>query len=379
MKIAFITNICSHYRVKLFEELHQSLDIDFYFFSDGSEWYWDQRHPQLKGNFRWTILSGFSLFGVRFNPSLLKVLFDKKYDLYIKCINGKIVLPLTFIISKLRRKPFILWTGLWKHPETFVHRLTFPITRFIYRHADAIVVYGTHVRDYLIGLGVSPVRIFIAWNTVDNDLFGKAVTQSEKLELRAKLGIPEHEKVILFTGRLEPVKGLDVLIDAFACSQYQVPATLILIGEGSEKQRLIDLAKKKSVNKIYFLNYIDNHMLYRYYALADVFVLPSITTPRVKEAWGLVINEAMNQGCPVIATNAVGAAVGGLLVDEITGYIIDENNPSQLSNAILFLLKDLKLSRKIRNYNITEIKKWTYHRMASGFIAAIHTCSTGKK
>ena len=60
--------------------------------------------------------------------------------------------------------------------------------------------------------------------------------------------------------------------------------------------------------------------------MADVYVLPSITTRLFKEPWGLVVNEAFNQGVPVIATDAVGAAAGGLVENGVNGFVVPEGN-----------------------------------------------------
>ena len=73
---------------------------------------------------------------------------------------------------------------------------------------------------------------------------------------------------------------------------------------------------------------------------ATCLVLPSITTRETNEPWGLVVNEAMHAGLPVVATDAVGAAVGGLVRDGHNGYVVPERNPERLGDAIRRLLGD---------------------------------------
>ena len=141
-------------------------------------------------------------------------MLNGKYDVYIKCINGRFEDPATFLISRLRRKPFILWTGIWIRLQTKAHRLIFPLTRWIYRQSDAIVVYGEHVKKYLRE-GVPSERIFVAAHAVDNEFYSKEVSEIEKSALRDLLKIQNHQKVILYLGRLEESKGLSVLLNAY--------------------------------------------------------------------------------------------------------------------------------------------------------------------
>ena len=104
--------------------------------------------------------------------------------------------------------PFVLWTGVWTTIQTPFHRLAFPLTRWIYRHADAIAVYGEHVRHYLVEQGVQREKIFVAAHAVDNALYSNAPDPIEKARPMAELSL-EGKKVVLYLSRLEEIKGLD--------------------------------------------------------------------------------------------------------------------------------------------------------------------------
>jgi glycosyltransferase involved in cell wall biosynthesis len=138
---------------------------------------------------------------------------------------------------------------------------------------------------------------------------------------------------------------------------------------------LVKLAVDLGLEKCIFLDYIENTELYKYYALADVFVLSSITTPMFKEPWGLVINEAMNQGCPVVATDAVGAAVGGLVDDGVNGFVVPERNSEKLAEAILKIFQNPQLAESMGKSGREKIEKWDYEHQAQGFVDAIQYCS----
>ncbi len=368
MKIAFITNICTHFLIKPFELLATKYNIDFYF-TGGQEKYWEKKNKLWLGNFSGKYLQGFYIFPkFKIIPSLVFRLLFGNYDVYIKCISDRFALPTTFLVAKAKHKPFIFWTGLWMHPKIFFHKISFIPTKYIYRHSDAIVAYGDHVRRYLVELGISDEKIFCAWQAVDNKIFNKCVSDEEKLTLRKELGLSQ-EKIVLYVGRLGEGKGLCYLIDAVSMMR-DLSINLLFIGEGTLRRELEEKCKKFDV-KYRFLSHIQNVELYKYYTLADVFVLPSITTKTIKETWGLVINEAMNQGCPIVATDAVGAAVGGLVQNGRNGFVVPEKNSKKLKEAIECILKDEKLAKSMGECSREIIKNWTYPRMVAGFSEAV--------
>ena len=148
-KIAFITSRCDHFNLKLFELLSQKYEIHFYFTVGGENYRIKENSAQI-GNFKFYNLKNYRLFGkFDFVPGLFKLLF-RKYDVFIKTIDGKFALPVTFFISRIKRVPLIFWTGLWNHPQTFFHKISFGITQYIYKACEANLVYGEHIKQYLI-------------------------------------------------------------------------------------------------------------------------------------------------------------------------------------------------------------------------------------
>ena len=101
-------------------------------------------------------------------------------------------------------------------------------------------------------------------------------------------------------------------------------------------------------------------------------MLPSISWQNTKEPWGLVVNEAMNQGCPVIATDSVGAAVGGLVKNNINGIIVPEKSAKYIRNAIEQILNDKNLYEKMRKNSKDNVSEFNFKNWASGFNQAIN-------
>ena len=369
--IAFITNICPHYRVKTFETLAKHYAVKYYFFSKGSEWYWMKKHSVRLGNFEGEYLCGAERGQLAVLPALLKRLWTQDSDVVIKCINGKAVLLAAYIVARLRHKPFVLWTGVWESLQTPLHRLIFPATRFIYRHSDAIVVYGEHVKRYLVGQGVDPSKVFVARHAVDNELYSRPIAETELCRLRERLQVERADRLILYAGRLEEEKGVPYLIRAFG-KLHLSESILLLVGDGREKEHLQRLARDMGVeSNIRFWGYVSPEEMTSYYALSHVLVLPSISTPRAKEPWGLVVNEAMNQGLPVISTEAVGAAAGGLIQDGVNGFIVAERDSDLLAASLFRILTDPELRDRMSQNARKTVADWNNERMVAGFREAI--------
>lgn len=365
-RVALVTNFAPHYRIKVFEALARMCDLDCYFYSDGGEWYWQRAHGVRRGNFRCEYLPGFWLGRVRVAPRLLKVLLQGRHDVIIKCINDRFALPASYLAARLRGVPFVLWTGVWRRLTTPLQRLLFPLTRRLYRSADAIVAYGEHVREYLISEGVRPERIFIAAQAVDNTCYQTAVPESARQELRDALGITREQKVLLYVGRLEPIKGIEYLLDAFALGGGD--SVLVLCGSGNLEAALRRRAGRLGImDRVRFAGYIPTEDTVRYYSMAWAVVLPSISTPGGRETWGLVANEAFNQGVPLIASEAVGAVAGGLVRHLETGLVTPERDVPALAAACDRILRDADLRHRLGGNARREIAAWTPMRMAEGF------------
>jgi glycosyltransferase involved in cell wall biosynthesis len=176
---------------------------------------------------------------------------------------------------------------------------------------------------------------------------------------------------VLYVGRLERIKGLDILLTAFAKTEIS-DAVLVLAGTGSEQFALQQQAMRLGIlPSVRFTGYIPVERMVSYYASACVAVLPSITTPTGKECWGLVVNEAMNQGVPVIATEAVGAAAGGLVQHGMNGLIVPEGDAGALAAALRHILSHPELRETMSRNARTSILAWDNERMVAGFLRAL--------
>jgi len=360
MRVLFVTNFCPHYRVRTFELLAGRLDVEFVFFSSGQEWYWERRHGLRVGDFPWRAVN---------TAGVAQLVWRADVDVILKDIDGRLPLILAFLAAKLRRKPFVLWTGMWRHPRTFFHLLTYPLTRLLYRWSDAIAVYGEHVKAYLSSIGVAAEKVFVVSHAIDNAVYGRSVSEPERIALRARFGLGERP-IVLFVGRLETSKGPDVLLEAFG----RVPgeAVLAFVGAGSLEARLNRQARGLGIkDRVVFAGYQAPENMVAWYAIADMLVLPSVTVRQGSEPWGLVVNEAMNQGIPVVASTAVGAAGGGLVQPGRNGLVVPERDAEALAAELSRLLNDPGLRRRLGAGARETIARWSNERMVAGFVAAV--------
>jgi glycosyltransferase involved in cell wall biosynthesis len=373
-RVAFVSNFAQYYRVPLFEALAREFNIDFLFFSRGKEGYWLSQQGVSYGNFKSIELPGVRVWGTSIAPTLATRLWRGDYDVYISGIVGRFALPATFAVARMRRRPFILWSNIWMRIQTPVHRAFFPLTRFFYRHADAIVAGGEHIKRYLESEGADGGRIFSCDNATDNEFYARHVSEAQRTALRERLNVRQGDKIILYLGRLEEAKGLHVLLEAFA-SLHRSDAVLVFAGVGSDglyRTRLELQARDLGIaERVRFGGFVPRAETPGWYSLAWVYVLPSITTATFKEPWGLVVNEAFSQGTPVIATDAVGAVGGGMLRHDVEGLVVPERNPQELARAIARVLDNESLRHQLGNAGRRRIDQWTVARMVDGFRQAI--------
>ena len=377
MKILVVTNVCSHYRIPLFELLAKEHQVKFLFCSKGDEGYRDPSLSIKLGNFDGESLDGFNLLPkFRITPKLIRYLSTWDYDVVILSIVGRFSIISTFVIARFfRRKQIIGWLGMWSHPETLIHRITFPMARAMYRMFDAVLVYGNHSKQYLVNLGIQADKIFCAWNAVDNKSFDRDVSSEEKLDLRGRMNLG-NRKIVLYVGRFAPSKGLDDLMHAISIiqTQHHKSFAVLLIGKGEGEGKLRELSVRLGINDLKFVGFMENKDLVSIYSIATLLVLPSITDKWGKEPWGLVVNEAMIQGCPVVVTDAVGAGVGGLVIDGEHGFVVPERTPPALANAILKILDDDTLRASMSESCYRKMKAWNPEYQYKGVREALEYC-----
>jgi glycosyltransferase involved in cell wall biosynthesis len=211
--------------------------------------------------------------------------------------------------------------------------------------------------------------VFVAAQAVDNERFRASVPDSAITEFRNFLSLDDRP-VFTFVGRMTEEKGLDILMRASAL--VDAPHQLVVAGSGPVATAIQGMAASLGIGeRVRFIGHVPQAELPTLLRASDALVLPSVETRRVKETWGLVVNEAMNCNLPVIGSDAVGAAAGGLLVDQETGLVTPQRDAGALAAAIQELVTDGRKRRLMGAAGSARVLAWNYSAAADGFEAAL--------
>jgi len=224
---------------------------------------------------------------------------------------------------------------------------------------DRIIAATSDEKEIMrIIYGVSEDNISVVPLGVGPDFF------EEKLQsyAREKLKFYNGDKIVLAVGRVEPLKGLDVLIRAMSYVDPEMPYQLVIIGGDKaasvEISRLKDIAMQVGIaHKVKFIGSVDHSKLPIYYRAADVVVIPSFS-----ESFGLVAVEAMASGVPVVASNVGGLA---LTVEHgRAGFLIPPGSSDQFGEKINLLLNDPKLRSDFGKIGVENMRSYSWDAVA---------------
>lgn len=240
---------------------------------------------------------------------------------------------LMLLAAVLRRKKRATFcdSTLLDRPQSKVKGL---LKRFFFSACQGVFCYGQRARQYLLHYGVPESRIHLRCQAA---ALPADYSPAKALEDRLQCSPPTQAPRFVYVGRLSPEKGLDALIAAFAGFRLASPqARLVIIGGGplrqSLEQQALDLGLGDAVD---FAGSMGQEALAEQYLKATCLVLPSRSEP-----WGLVVNEALHYGCPVVVSDHCGC-VPELVIDGITGYRFETGNPDDLKDKLQQVVDEL--------------------------------------
>jgi glycosyltransferase involved in cell wall biosynthesis len=331
-----LTEIISPYRIPLFNALAKRSEVDLHVIflseTDPSLRQWQVYKDEIQFSYEVlpSLRSRMAGFNILVNRGVAHALDQASPEVIVCGGYSYVASWRTLFWAKSHGVPLILWSesnvqdsrrGHW--PVEFVKRA------FLNR-CDRFVVPGRSARGYLASHGVRDNFIDTAPNAVDNDLFAKGaeIVCKDAPAQRKRLQLPE--RYFLFVGRFVAEKGVFELLSAYAKLDERLRAQvgLVLVGDGKAKPALQDLAAKISSGRVVFPGFAQREQLPAYYALADMLILPTYS-----DTWGLVVNEGMACGLPVILSRAAGCA-DDLVEENCNGVLIPPKNESALLAAM---------------------------------------------
>ena len=331
-KVLFLTNYPSPYRVDFFNLLGQSADLTVLFTAGVNE----QKHREnawfnenYTGFHAVFLKNSLSFHGKRICYGVIDYL-KQNWDVIISGGYSSLTQMLAFEWLKAHHKTFYMEMdgGLIKDDNA----IKSTIKRRYISMPNGYFSSGKMTDDYLIHYGAKNKPIwrypFTSYWQADLDCAKTTAKNSDKAVIREALGMQEKQ-IVIAVGQFIYGKGFDVLIKSAAMLPRSVGVYII---GGNPTDEYLSLCKQVGANNVHFVGFKPKEDLKKYYWAADVFAMPTRS-----DVWGLVVNEALSFGIPVISSDQCGAALE-LIKEGKNGSIVPVNDPEAMTTAILKVL-----------------------------------------
>ena len=352
MKVLYLTTVPTPYKVAFFEELGKLCDLTVLFENKQvsyreKSWMVNDFH-----NFTAIFLRGFNIKDKKISVEAIRIIKNGNYDhVIIGCYSTitQMIAQKYMIDHKI---PFIHSSdgGMIKEDSAVQKKLK----SYFIKNASAWLGTGKVTTEYLEHYGAYEKKIitYPFTSIYDRDILPVPDSMVVKRKYRNQLKMYE-DKIVLSVGQLIHRKGIDILIKAAS----QLNNTGIYIIGGTPSDEYVELKRKYNANNIHFIGFKDKNELSKYYRAADVFVLPTR-----EDIWGLVINEAMSYGIPVVTTNKCVAGME-MVEQGVTGSIVEVENVNQLVEAVRYWLENGSV--KSSNASLDKARQYTIEKMAT--------------
>jgi glycosyltransferase involved in cell wall biosynthesis len=378
-RLALITEIISPYRIPLFNVLAKQEGVDLHVI------FLAETDPELR---KWKVRKDEISFSYQVLPS-----WRKRVGRYTWLLNRGVGSALSafapdvvlcggynyvaswqaLLWSRRSQIPFLLWSESNVQDIRRAHAIVELLKSEFLSRCSGFVVPGRSAGEYLRSHKIREGLIFVAPNAVDNELFANSALEARQHteKRRAELALPE--RYFLFVGRLVREKGVFELLAAYAKLDKTIreQVGLVLAGDGAERVQLEAFASTIWPGRVCFPGFAQRELLTTYYALADVLILPTYTDP-----WGLVVNEAMACGLPVIVSHVAGCAAD-LVTENWNGLLTMPRDEASLTAAMVKIAGEPEL-RNVMGANSSQcISLYSPEAWSLGIVRALK--GTGAK
>jgi len=274
-----------------------------------------------------------------------------------------------FLYSLLKRVPYIIWNGSIAkkgRKDSFIRTLQ---RRFLTYFASAYVAYGIKAKSYLMSMGASEEKVFIATNTVDTSFFEK------ETEKQRAILVDDGIHHFIYLGYLVPRKNVGLLIEIAKILKTQRNDFCIdILGDGESKNALESKVKEyQLLDQIKFHGFKQKEELPPYFAKAK-----SLLFQTDFDIWGLVLNEAMAAGVPCLSSVNAGASED-LIIHSENGYIVDYQNKADIIEKINFFIENPEKAKEMGANASSFIRNnANVNICAKGFVKAIQSIEKNK-
>lgn len=330
VKVLLVTNIIPPYRIPLYRYIYQGGNFDLKLIAlaeSEANREWQIAKDQIILNSK--VLPGIHKYirsreiTIHLNWGLWTTILRYKPDIIITSGYDTFAYWAAFLYCKLFKKKYILWNGTTLLSAGRINGFIGRIKQIIIGGADRYIAYGKKAAEYLTHMGASKGHIHVGINTVDMNWFRKKAREFYQDENLLKERSRYPKLLVLYVGQLIKRKGIYQLLKALS-ELHDPNVGLLIVGSGPQGRELKEFCKDQNLENVYFEGFQQQEALLRYYALADVLILPSF-----KEVWGLVINEALASGIYVACSKYAGAAYD-LIKEGWNGRLFDPHSIEEL-------------------------------------------------
>ncbi len=360
-RLVIITEIISPYRLPLFNVLSEQKGVDLHVIflaeTDPTLRQWKVYKQEIR--FSYEVLPSWRMriagYNVLLNRGLRQALQAANPDAILCGGYNYLGSWQALWWARKRSVPFFLWSESNRQDIRRRRAVVELLKHEFFRQCRGFVVPGRSAAEYLLSHKIEGKAIFTAVNAVDNDLFASeaGAARGKAEQLRRDLGLPS--RYFLFVGRLVREKGVFELLSAYSKlgEEIREHIGLIFVGDGPCREELERRAASIVPGLIKFVGFTQREQLAAYYGLAEVLILPTYS-----DTWGLVVNEAMACGLPVIVSNVAGC-VPDLVTEDWNGKTVKPKDVESLRSAMLSvtscrkesLLTGANSSKRIAEYS----------------------------
>ena len=363
MKVLYLANIPSPYRVDFFGELSKSCELTVLFEREKASDRKEGWQSQGSTGYQTHYLKGIKVkTETAFAPGVLRFLKKNQYDIIVIGGYATPTAMLAILWLKIRKMPFVLNAdgGFIKQSSGFKDK----IKRFFIGEADAWICLGEHTKRYFVHYGANAARCFVYpfSSLLKADILEAPPTAAQKQSVKKTLKISES-KAVLAVGQFIPRKGFDILLKAW--QDMPQDSGLFIIGDNPSEAYLTFVEELKLQN-VHFVGFLSKAALKEYYIACDLFVLPTR-----EDIWGLVVNEAMAAGLPVLTTTACLAGLE--LINESNGRLTAPEDIKATHDAMVEMLANSKKTSAMPQHALDTIQSYTIENMAKRHIEIFNT------
>ena len=374
-RLVILTEIISPYRIPLFNALMQEEGIDPYVIflseTDAALRQWHVYKDEIR--FPYCVLPSWRRrvggYNALLNRGLNRALRAARPDAIVCGGYSYVASWQALAWAKSQHVPFFLWSESVLQDRRSGHTLVEFLKNQFLRKCDGFVVPGMSAREYLLAQGIDAGAIFTAPNAVDNAFFVHAadVARQNAITKRSDLSLPE--RYFLFVGRLVREKGILDLLAAYASldAETRRKVGLVFVGEGKERREVEEQARTISPGVVRFAGFVHREQLAAYYALAEALILATHT-----DTWGLVVNEAMACGLPVVVSRVAGCTTD-LIREHWNGMLVSAGDIPSLTSTMQSLASQPDVLARMGAHSREHIQQYSPEAWSAGLARAIES------